>query len=659
MGCSQKFLIFFSFISASIFCYSQTPQIDSLKHLLGKHKEADSIRVDLLNAYGKAISVFDLEQLKKCSAESEIISNKLDYKKGLAYSYLLQGYLAYKKSDYELSVNFFTTAKKIFESYPKNRGLADTYFGLGLNNFQLASYDNALEFLQKSVNISQEINYKKGISNAYNYIGVCFIHLGKLHDALDILQKSLVLSEETGDNNLKANTYNNIGQVYRDIGDYNNALEYYEKALSIREFLDLKEGLSNSYNSLGIVYELIGDYSKSLEYFNRSLELRQEIGNQSKISGSYNNIGAIYKKTGNYDKALMYSLKALEIKEKLKSKSYLAENLNNIGVIYFLMDKKVEALDYYKRALKESLLLGEKKDEAVSYKNFANLFYSMNNNDSALFYATKGYQLSTNQMSDITLLMDCCLINSKIFESLNDYKKAYKFQSQYKTIYDSIYDADFIGKLKNFELQTQYKNEKEIIIKDLERQRILLHKKQQQMRLMGVIMLVVIITVLLVNYYYRQINQKKHKLFQKNLELAVIESKNEKKTIKIPITIEQETEKDILKQIEKSMLIQKLFKDTTLTLEGLADILNTNRTYLSRIINDNFQCNFNKFVNTYRIKEARKMLSDEEYENLTFEAIAREVGFNSRSVFNKAFKEFTGITPSYFKESFNKQNKNS
>ncbi len=651
MNFPQRFIaiLFIAFIGT--LSYSQTVKIDNLRHQLKTHNNKDSIRVNYLIAYGEEITIYDIEELKKCAQESEIISNKLNYKRGLAYSYLLYGQLYYNKSEYKLSLEYYTKAKQLLKSSPTDKGLADSYLGLGLNNYQLALYTQALDLFQESINISRKINYIQGISNAYNYIGICYIHKGDLNSALNALQKSLELITESEDNNIKANIYNNLGRVYRDLGDYDYALDYYQKALNIREVLDLKEGLSNSYNSLGIVYEIIGDYTKALEYFNKSLDLRELIGNPSRISGSYNNIGAIYKITGDYNKALIYCLKALEIKEDLNTKSYLGENLNNLGEIYFLLDKKTKALEYYKRALTESLILKEKKGEALTYKNLANLYYSFNNIDSALFYATKCYQLTNYQLSDIDLLMECCITNSKIFENLKDYKNAYKYQAQYKTIYDSIYDADFIGNLKNFELQAQYKSEKEIITKDLDRQKILLIKKQQQIRLMGVILLVITLTVFIFFYYYRQISKKNRKLFLQNLELVNIENCKEEKTDKKQILIEQETEKNTLKQIEFLMLSEKSYKDPTITLEGLATMLNTNRTYLSRIINDNYKCNFNKFINTYRVKEAREMLCNKEYKNLTFEAIANKVGFKSRSVFNEAFKEITGLTPSYFKKS--------
>ncbi len=96
---------------------------------------------------------------------------------------------------------------------------------------------------------------------------------------------------------------------------------------------------------------------------------------------------------------------------------------------------------------------------------------------------------------------------------------------------------------------------------------------------------------------------------------------------------------------------EKPFLSGDLTLDKLAKLLNTNRTYLSQTIKENTSSSFNDFVNEYRVDEARRMLSESEFEHLSIEGIANSVGFNSKSTFNKSFKQFTGITPSYFRNS--------
>ena len=106
----------------------------------------------------------------------------------------------------------------------------------------------------------------------------------------------------------------------------------------------------------------------------------------------------------------------------------------------------------------------------------------------------------------------------------------------------------------------------------------------------------------------------------------------------------------ILENLEKLFDDEKIYIKTDLTLNSLAKKLSTNRYYLSQVINDEFGKNYTDFINEYRIKEAMFLFSDpQKTYNLSIDGIAKEAGFWSTPRFNNAFKKFTGITPSNFR----------
>ena len=85
------------------------------------------------------------------------------------------------------------------------------------------------------------------------------------------------------------------------------------------------------------------------------------------------------------------------------------------------------------------------------------------------------------------------------------------------------------------------------------------------------------------------------------------------------------------------------------SLERLAMLAGSKYKYVSQVINEHYQQNFNNFLNSYRIKEACKRMGDvEHYGNYTIEAISESVGFKSRSTFVTSFKRITGLTPSQY-----------
>jgi AraC-like DNA-binding protein len=83
-----------------------------------------------------------------------------------------------------------------------------------------------------------------------------------------------------------------------------------------------------------------------------------------------------------------------------------------------------------------------------------------------------------------------------------------------------------------------------------------------------------------------------------------------------------------------------------LTLTELAQRLRTNSALLSKVINAGCGQNFNDFVNTYRVQEARRKLADPRFGHYSLVGVALESGFNSKSTFNRVFKKLLNQAPS-------------
>ena len=90
----------------------------------------------------------------------------------------------------------------------------------------------------------------------------------------------------------------------------------------------------------------------------------------------------------------------------------------------------------------------------------------------------------------------------------------------------------------------------------------------------------------------------------------------------------------------------QIYMDPDITLDKLAESLKILPRDLSSLINRHFGINFYEFINRYRIEEAKRMLTSEEYKTTTITDIYLKVGFNSKSVFYTFFKKLEGMTPS-------------
>lgn len=103
------------------------------------------------------------------------------------------------------------------------------------------------------------------------------------------------------------------------------------------------------------------------------------------------------------------------------------------------------------------------------------------------------------------------------------------------------------------------------------------------------------------------------------------------------------TPEKLIEKLVYSMEEEKLFKRVDLTIEMLAEHLGTNRTYLSRTVNQCFSMPFRHWLNSYRIEQSIQFMLQHPEANQN--VIARESGFMNASAFNHKFKTVTGESP--------------
>jgi len=103
-------------------------------------------------------------------------------------------------------------------------------------------------------------------------------------------------------------------------------------------------------------------------------------------------------------------------------------------------------------------------------------------------------------------------------------------------------------------------------------------------------------------------------------------------------------------KIEKYMAEQKPYLDPELTIEKLSEQTRIKKLLLSQTLNKGFNKNFFTFIKEYRINHVEAELKNKINEERTIMDIAYMSGFNSKTGFNRAFKEVTGKTPTEYLE---------
>jgi len=319
-------------------------------------------------------------------------------------------------------------------------------------------------------------------------------------------------------------------------------------------------------------------------------------------------------------------------------------------------------MDYFKQARGLFEKLGDKSGLAGVFLNISRIYTKQNHFQKALNYSQKSLSLNeltgeSSQRSDILEHM------AAIYQKMGDYQNAFQKYRMAKELKDSLFTIERAAKIAM--LEEKYLREK------LEKENLALtytnsaqkSKIKTQKKLLGIYLITIsisLISICIIILQYRKRNTAYKYIVSKNLDLIQTEQEYKKlkqqiesQTVKekTTLSISEEEKERVINRLEKLMETEKIYTRPDLTIDKLARRINTNRTYLSQIINEKHHKNYSNFINDFRIKEAMRLLSDpEKKEKYSIDAIANEAGFHTISNFNSVFKKQTGITPSIFRK---------
>lgn len=499
----------------------------------------------------------------------------------------------------------------------------------------------AVAYAKEALVLSQMVNDTAGIAESMLNIGVAYRYLQALDVSLEYLLRAQKQFTYLGSKKLLAVTLGRIGDVYYGLGYLDRSLGYYKRALAIHSENKDSLGISGILNGMGLVYNEKDEHEKALTFLQRSYAIEKQYGGKKGKARIFNNLGIVYSDMGLYSRALPLYKEALAMNTSLSDTWAEIEVLNNLGLVYTNMGRYADA----RNALLKSRTMVE-------------------------------------QIQDRNLLLDNYLYSAILFEALGDYKQEAEYRKRHHEMYTSVASAKKQDNVS--ELQVLFATEaKDAQIQLLQSEQELKNAtiKAQRFWILFIIALCVCIAgssaLLLVHIRHKLETYKL--LAKKNMKIVEYEkfidtedrsamrtfrrsqikrgpaAKGTNESKYSGSSLSEEQKKQIFDKIINIIEEEKYFMQHDASLENVSKLLEINRSYLSQVINEEFGKSFNNVINEYRVHEARMLLAGDSARIFTIASVAQSVGFNSVNVFNKAFKRYTGITPSFFIQSLQKE----
>lgn len=115
-------------------------------------------------------------------------------------------------------------------------------------------------------------------------------------------------------------------------------------------------------------------------------------------------------------------------------------------------------------------------------------------------------------------------------------------------------------------------------------------------------------------------------------------------------TLSDELVDKTMKKLDVLMNEEKIYREGNISLPILAKKIHLTTHQLSQILNERLDKNFFNYISEQRINEAKETLLNKSSKNITMLELSLDIGFNSLSAFNTAFKKHTGMSPTEFRK---------
>ena len=234
---------------------------------------------------------------------------------------------------------------------------------------------------------------------------------------------------------------------------------------------------------------------------------------------------------------------------------------------------------------------------------------------------------------------------AEVYSAMGEHDRAVEYLSMYYDLKDRVFNVE---KERSFNsLIRQYEGQKNA--NELQHRDVQLLKQRQLIELVVAAFIVAVVVVLAVvlrnrsqNMMYRQLVVK-YNAYQKR-EKELLERLDAVK--QDGLGGENGTIRLLFDRLSDFMRQEKMYAVKNLTVEDMAARLGTNRSYLSRAVNTYAGVSFNAWLNSMRIKESIKLLSETD---MPIKKVADEVGYANLTTFYNNFIKETGVPPSKFR----------
>jgi AraC-like DNA-binding protein len=381
-----------------------------------------------------------------------------------------------------------------------------------------------------------------------------------------------------------------------------------------------------------------GDYESAIKLNKIAQDYFLKVGNKENIGLTYLN-AAVFYYNKDKAKAIENALKAEVIFENIRDTFNLIKSLHNLNKYYLDLKNDTKADFYFKKAdylsdmfqsygFKSAILIRgievniQKKNIPLARKLLQEAEYNL---------ATYPNEERKNELSAIKVRLNAYEGNIAEFE-----KSFNRYVNETTKIIEDNFNSDYE------EWSIIY--EKDKLTNSLKKLAKANKKKNKTIILFTILIIIFIIILVIGIIFYLKLRDSYKKIFQLN---NIVSDKAAQDIIEGEADSNEQKLYLLFTEIQQLMEKEKFYLKPGITISDVSTALGTNDKYISLSVNKFARMNFNHYINTLRIQEAKKKLLDTNAGS-SIQDIAFACGFGNASSFIRVFKQITGLTPAYY-----------
>jgi tetratricopeptide (TPR) repeat protein len=289
------------------FLFVATAQDDGMNKLLKKAEQAVNDTVKAKAQYYLSWKLIEHGELQKATVWAEkaaVLSRKLGFSKGIAWSLHILAVIKQDQGDYPASLKYAFEALKVREQMKDRSGIADSYITIGnIYSFQ-KNYKESLRFYTIASEMAEEVGDKRGVATCYLNMGIVHRLLREYDKALQYQVKALEIRQDIKDEIGAAHINTAIANIYMETGRLKESLEKHLAVLKFAEAHDDKESVVISYGNIGSVYYLMKNAGKAVYFLRKAVEKGKEMGLKAPLTNDYGVLASADSLAGDFKAAL-------------------------------------------------------------------------------------------------------------------------------------------------------------------------------------------------------------------------------------------------------------------------------------------------------------------------------------------------------------------